>query len=72
MEHFEAVILISPYIGDSYDNNIFLRGLSSEELSFVQESNFVIEYRKSHGSYAESIKDLKDKIQKIKLILEGK
>lgn len=72
MERYEAVILISPYIGDSYDNNIFLRALSPEELSFVQESNYVIEYRKSYESYAESIKDLKDKIQKIKLILEGK
>jgi hypothetical protein len=72
MERFDAVILISPYMGNSHENNIFLRSLSSEELNFVQDSDSVIEYRKSYGSYAESIKDLKDKMQKIKLILQGK
>ncbi len=70
MEKFDSVILINPNIGEYYGNNVFLRILTKDEIKFLQEE-IIIEYRKKHNSYVECMKDLKDKLQKIKSILEG-
>lgn len=68
MERFDSVILITPSIGQYYGNNKFLKNLNHEELNFIQNATF--HYSKKHNSYSDCIKDIKDKMMKIKKILE--
>ena len=70
MEKFDSVILISTNIGEYYGSNVFLRNLNTDEIEFLKK-DIIIEYRNKHNSYVECMKDLKDKLQKIKSILEG-
>ena len=69
MEKFDAVIMIAPYIGEYYDNNVFLRNLTSDEINFLK-NEIKVEYRSKNTSYSQAIKDLQYKLKKIKLILE--
>lgn len=71
MEKFDSVILISPYIGEYHGSDVFLRNLNNDEIDFLKKE-LIIEYRKKNDSYTDCIKDLHDKIRKIKLILEEK
>lgn len=70
MENIDSVILISPNIGEYHDTNIFLRSLNQDELKFLEQENFVIEYKRKHNSYIDCLNDIKTKIKKIKAILE--
>ena len=69
MERCDSVILITPTIGEYNQNNIFLRNINADEIKFLGE-DLVVEYRKKHDSYSECIKDLKEKMKRIKSILE--
>lgn len=69
MEKYDSVIFITPNIGEYYDKNIFLRNLNQEEINFILE-DIIIEYRQKHLSYNECLDDIKDKMKKIKKILE--
>lgn len=69
MEKYDSVIFITPNIGEYYDKNMFLRNLNQEEINFMLE-DIIIEYRKKHLSYNECLDDIKDKMKKIKKILE--
>lgn len=70
MEKFDSVILINPNIGEYYGTNVFLRNLNVDEIEFLSKE-IIIEYRKKHSSYVECMKDLQDKLKKIKQILEN-
>lgn len=70
MEDCDAVILISPYIGDYHNGQSFLSSLEPEEIKFM-EREYVVEYRKRHPSYIECLKDMKYKLGKIKQILNS-
>jgi hypothetical protein len=69
MKAYDAIIFITPNVGEYHNRNIFLRNLNQEEINFMLE-DIMIEYRKKHDSYTECLKDIKDKIKKIKQILE--
>lgn len=69
MEKCDSVILITPTIGEYNQNNIFLRNMNSDEIKFLGD-DLVVEYRQKHTSYNECIKDLKEKMKRIKQILE--
>lgn len=69
MERFDSVILITPNIGIFKNNNVFLKPLDGQELEFL-EKDIIYDYKKINHSYEECMKDLKDKMQKIKKILE--
>jgi len=69
MDDCYSVIMIIPNIGEYHNNNVFLRNISKEEIEFFG-NNFQLEYRNKHNSYIECIQDLKDKLGKIKKILE--
>ena len=69
MEKCDSVILITPTIGEYNQNNIFLRNMNSDEIKFLGD-DLVVEYRKKHSSYSECIRDLKEKMKRIKQILE--
>ena len=68
MEKFDSIILITPNIGEYSNNDLFLRPINFEEIEFFE--NPLFEYKNKHDSYSECIKDLKDKMTKIKKILE--
>jgi hypothetical protein len=69
MDKHDAVIFITPNIGEHHNRNIFLRNLNQEEINFMLE-DIIIEYRKEHNSYSECLSDIKNKMKKIKKILE--
>lgn len=69
MEKFDSIILTSVNIGEYFQNNVFNRPLNKDELRFIGD-NYIVEYRKKNLEYDECIKDLKEKITKIKNILE--
>lgn len=69
MEKCDSVILISPTVGEYNQNNIFLRNMNADEIKFLGD-DLIVEYRKKHQSYSECIKDLKEKMKRIKQILE--
>ena len=68
MERFDSVIFITPNIGEYDKNNLFIKTLNSDEIKFLEDP--VFEYRKKHDSYQSCMKDIKDKMTKIKKILE--
>lgn len=68
MEEHDAVIMISPYVGKYYNGQSFLTSLEVDEISFMIKE-YTIGYKKTHPSYLECLKDLKDKLGKIKQIL---
>lgn len=69
MEKHDSIILITPNIGEYHRNNVFLRNLNADEVKFLAE-DLKVEYRSKHTSYIECIKDLKQKMSRIKQILE--
>lgn len=69
MERFDSIILVIPHVGEYHGSNVFLRNLTSEEIDFL-EKDLMIEYRHKNNSYVDCMKDLKDKIKKIKAILQ--
>lgn len=69
MEKCDSIIFITPNVGEYHKNNVFCRNLNAEEIKFL-DNDLIVEYRKKHNSYIECIKDLKNKIKKIKEILE--
>lgn len=69
MEKHDSVIIITPYIGEYHGGNIFLRNINGDEISFLKDS-LKIEYRKKNRSYIECMKDIQEKLKKIKSILE--
>lgn len=69
MDKNDAIIFITPNVGEYYQNNIFFRNLNSDEINFLGKA-LTIEYRKKHNSYTDCISDLKEKMTKIKKILE--
>lgn len=69
MEKFDAVIIICPNLGEHFKDDVFLRTLHSDEITFLDDTA-IIEYRKTHDSYIECLQDLKDKVLKIKSILK--
>jgi len=69
MDQNDAIIFITPNIGEHHNGNIFLRNLNQEEINFMLE-DIIIEYRKKHNSYSECLSDIKNKMKKIKKILE--
>lgn len=69
MEKFDAIIMISPYIGEYHQNNVFLRSLNSDEIKFLNDS-IVLEVRDKNKSYTDCMKSLQEKMKKIKSILE--
>lgn len=69
MEKFESIILITPNIGKQYNNNTFLQPLNGDEIKYL-ENEIIYEYRSINKSYKECMDDLKDKLGKIKKILE--
>ena len=69
MDQHDAIIFITPNIGEHHNRNIFLRNLNQEEINFMLE-DIIIEYRKEHNSYSECLSDIKNKMKKIKKILE--
>lgn len=70
MEKFDSIIFITPNIGEYSNGNTFIRNLNGDELSFLSNENILFEYRKSGNSYTDCVKDLKEKMEKIKRILE--
>lgn len=69
MEKFDSIILVVPHVGEYHGNNVFLRNLTSEEIDFLGK-DLMIEYRNKNNSYVDCMKDLKEKIGKIKVILQ--
>jgi hypothetical protein len=69
MEKFDSVIIISPNLGEHYKTDVFLRSMTDDEIVFADNTS-IIEYRKTHDSYIECMKDLKDKLSRIKTILK--
>lgn len=69
MEKFDSIILVIPHVGEYHGTNVFLRNLTDEEIEFL-EKDLIIEYRHKNNSYIDCMKDLKDKIKKIKAILQ--
>jgi len=69
MDRHDAIIFITPNVGEYYQNNIFFRNLNSDEISFLGKE-LTVEYRKKHSSYTDCISDLKEKMIKIQKILE--
>jgi hypothetical protein len=71
MEKFDSIIFITPNIGEYHQRNVFCRNINMEEINFLGD-DLIVEYRSKHNSYSDCIKDLKEKMQKIKSILEDK
>jgi hypothetical protein len=69
MEKFDSIIFITPNIGEYHQMNVFCRNLNAEEIKFL-EDDLKVEYRMKHNSYTDCMKDLKEKMNKIKKILE--
>jgi len=69
MDRFDSIIFITPNVGEQYQANIFYRNLNNDEVAFLDD-DLILEYKKKHNSYAECLKDIKDKMHKIKQILE--
>lgn len=69
MEKFDAVIIICPNLGEHFKDDVFLRAMRNDEIVFLEDTA-IIEYRKTHDSYIGCVKDLKDKMLKIKSILK--
>jgi hypothetical protein len=69
MDRFDSIIFIAPNIGEQFQANIFARNLNQDELKFLDD-DLIIEYRKKHSSYTECLMDIKEKMKKIKQILE--
>jgi len=69
MEDFEGVIFITPNVGEIHNGNRFLRNLNEDEIKLINNM-CVFEYSKKFTSYSECIKDLIEKLKKIKSILE--
>lgn len=68
-KRYDVAIHISPSIGEYNNNNVFLRPLNRDEFK-VLEDCISVNYNKKNISYQECIFDLKDKLKKIKTILE--
>lgn len=69
MERFDSVIFITPHIGEYHNNNVYMKTLDKTELDYMGE-NLIFEYVSKHTSYTECMRDLKEKMEKIKKILE--
>lgn len=69
MDNHDSIIFITPTIGEYYQDKVFFRNLTDEEINFLGKDT-IVEYRKKNKSYADCIKDLKEKMLKIQKILE--
>jgi hypothetical protein len=69
MEKFDSVIMITPYIGEYHLNNVFLRSLNADEINFLNQ-DMILEIREKGKTYSECMKNLQDKMKKIKSILQ--
>jgi hypothetical protein len=69
MEKFDSIIFITPNIGEYHQRNVFCRNINAEEINFLGD-DLMVEYRMKCNSYGDCIKDLKEKMKKIKSILE--
>lgn len=70
MERFDSIIYITPSIGEYHGGNLFARAFNSDEYKFLSTDDIVFEYRMKHDSYTECMSDLKQKLKKIKKVLE--
>lgn len=69
MERYDVMIHVFPNIGEYSNNSVYPRPLNREEFNAL--SDFVcVNYHKKNVSYEECLKDIKDKMKKIKKILE--
>jgi len=69
MDRHDSVIFITPTIGEYYNNNVYFRNLTAEEIDFLGKE-LVVEYRHKNNSYTDCIKHLKEKMKKIQAILQ--
>jgi hypothetical protein len=69
MDKHDAIIFITPTVGEYHKNNVFFRNLSAEEIDFLGKE-LVVEYRHKSDSYTDCIKHLKEKMEKIQAILQ--
>jgi hypothetical protein len=69
MDRYDSVIFISPSIGEYHDGNVFFRSLNAEEIRFIGK-DIKVDYLKKNNSYADCMKDLKEKMEKIQAILQ--
>jgi len=56
MDKHDSIIFITPTIGEYYNNNVYLRNLTAEEIDFLGKE-LVVEYRHKNNSYTDCIKN---------------